>query len=260
MLRATGAAGGDGATGLDVHLTDAVRGRNGLVERLDQVLVAAGSVREFLSTATGRVLADLDGLRRTVRAGDSESLEQVLVSLAGLAGLAQESTVRGPAWRMLDLGRRTERALAVLGTVEAALGIVTTRDAFQAVGETLLAGHESLNAYRRMYRTDVELDALVDLLVADDTNPRSVAFQLDRIVEHLVSLPTTVTQRELARDAAASVVELFARASDVAGQPHSGIVTLVLAVRGPLLGLADSFVRHWFADPIGPHRLGGGEP
>jgi len=128
--------------------------------------------------------------------------------------------------------------------VEGALGQVPARDGFQAVGETLLAAHESLNAYRRWHRTDIELDALVDLLVLDDSNPRSVAFQLDRVVEHLASLPTDRDERELAR--AASVAAL---------ETSSGIVPLVLGVRGPLLSLADAFVRRWFADPIEPHLL-----
>ena len=73
--------------------------------------------------------------------------------------------------------------------------------AVEPVYETLLTACESLVAYRRRYRSDVELDALCDLLLADDTNPRAMAFQLDRITEDLVFLPDRrelLQQRELA--------------------------------------------------------------
>ena len=48
------------------------------------------------------------------------SAVQTAVILA-LAGLGSESMVRDPAWRFLDIGRRLERALAVLGAVAGAL-------------------------------------------------------------------------------------------------------------------------------------------
>ena len=149
-----------------------------------------------------------------------------------------------------------ERSVAVLGAIEASLGRVPDAEAFQAVGETVLAAHEALIAYRRWHRTDVELDALVDLLVRDDTNPRSVAFQLDRIVEHLASLPAGATERALAKTAAAAAVEPMAADGPGAAERHFGVGALVLAVRGPLLQLGERLVHEWFSDPIAPRPMG----
>jgi uncharacterized alpha-E superfamily protein len=256
LLRASRGAPLAGDVTVAEELADAVQAKSGLRDRLDQVLVAAASVREFLSTTTGRVLADVGDLRRGLRADDAESLERLLVSLAAFSGLAQESTVRGPAWRMLDLGRRLERAIAVLGAVEAALGLVPETDSFQAVGETLLAAHEGLVAYRRWHRTDVELDALVDLLVRDDANPRSVSFQLDRVVEHLAALPASAAERALAQDAAAAAVAPLVLSNRQPGERHLGIGALVIAVRAPLLELVEGLVHRWFSDPVASRRLG----
>jgi hypothetical protein len=241
------AAGGqpvvEGAS-LAQELGDAVAGRRGLLDQIDAMLLAASTVREFLSTTTGRVLADVSELRRSLRFDDAETLEQLLVALAAFAGLTQESTVRGPGWRLLDLGRRIERALGVLGAVEATLADMPTPVSLQPIGEILLSAHESLVAYRRWHRTDVELDAALDLLVRDDTNPRSVAFQLDRVAEHLASLPTTPRVASLLAEASAAVLD------------GDSVASLVLAVRGPLLALAGELADHWFSDRIGSHRLG----
>jgi uncharacterized alpha-E superfamily protein len=55
--------------------------------------------------------------------------------------------------------------------------------------ETLLACCESLVAYRRRYRSDIEIEALSSLLITDPGNPRSLAFQADRLMGDLRRLP-----------------------------------------------------------------------
>jgi uncharacterized alpha-E superfamily protein len=55
--------------------------------------------------------------------------------------------------------------------------------------ETLLACCESLVAYRRRYRSDIEVGALASLLITDPGNPRSLYFQADRLLADLGRLP-----------------------------------------------------------------------
>ena len=80
--------------------------------QIGTVVQEATSVREFLSTTTGRVLGRLTRLRADLLSAETaaDDLDIVLVDLAALAGLSMESTVRGPAWRFLDMGRRLSRA------------------------------------------------------------------------------------------------------------------------------------------------------
>jgi uncharacterized circularly permuted ATP-grasp superfamily protein/uncharacterized alpha-E superfamily protein len=225
-------------------------------DRLGAMLHEASTVREFLSTTTARVLARL-GRTRNDLLGPSpqvDDLDLVLVDLAAFSGLALDSTVRGPAWRFLELGRRLERALAVLGGVEAVLGADVPALALQPLAEALLGSNESLVAYRRRYRSDVERSAVLDLLVLDDTNPRGLAFQLDRLRDHTAAL---------AWSHGSELVERASRAligaddvSAVAGGRRLGVDRLVLEARGPLLELGDAVVARWFADPVNPAAMG----
>ncbi len=183
-----------------------------------------------------------------------DSLDGVLVELAALSGLATESTVRGPAWRFYDIGRRLERAIAVLGSLEAGLGPAVDPDALQPAAESVLAANESLVAYRRRYRSDMTLDAVADLLAADDTNPRGVTFQIDRLREHMASLGWSegmVLVERAGRGALGSVDSVVARGRRLS------IDALVLAVRGPLLELGTAVGSRWFADPVNPTVIGG---
>jgi uncharacterized alpha-E superfamily protein len=55
--------------------------------------------------------------------------------------------------------------------------------------EAVLEISDSSLTYRRRYLTHLERHAIADLLLADETNPRSVAFQLALIDQHLAALP-----------------------------------------------------------------------
>lgn len=227
-----------------------------LAAKIAILVQEATSVREYLSVTTGRVLGRLTRARSGLIGGEvsADDLDVMLVDLAALAGLAMESTVRGPAWRFLDLGRRLERSFVVLGSIEAALGLSVDVLTFQPLTELTLQLNESLVAYRRQYRSDVELSTVLELLVHDDTNPRSLAFQLDRIREHMASLAWREGS-DLVQSASLGALE--PSNDEVSDGRRMSIDGMVLGVRGPLLGLAHAVVAKWFADPVNPTAMAG---
>ena len=136
------------------------------------LLAEAATVGEYLSVTTGRVLRQPGRVARRASptAGRPiDALDACIADLAAFAGLWDESTVRGPAWRFGDIGRRIERSLGrarprrrlpAPGTdeaVAAARGIEAGDVVDRAALEVLLAANESLVAYRRHHRSDVEL-------------------------------------------------------------------------------------------------------
>jgi uncharacterized alpha-E superfamily protein len=57
--------------------------------------------------------------------------------------------------------------------------------------EAVLTAAESIVTFRRRYRTRSSVDAVLELLVLDPFNPRSVAYQLQRIRADLRTLPNS---------------------------------------------------------------------
>jgi uncharacterized alpha-E superfamily protein len=116
----------------------------------------------------------------------------------------------------------------------------------------VLAANESLIAYRRRHRSDVELPTLLALVLHDDANPRSLAFQLDRLREHVAALswPEGSGLVDLASRAAMST-----SMSEVGTGASSDVGPFVLAVRGHLLDLGEAVVQRWFSDPVNPMRM-----
>ena len=212
-----------------------------LADEIGGVLTEATTVREFLSVTTGRVLSHLAEVRAAMQEADTlivDDLDAVLADFAAVAGLWQESTVRGPAWRIGDTGRRLERCLVLLDLLEAALGgDAANPEVDAATVEVLLASNDSLVAYRRRHRSEVELDLAVRLLVHDESNPRSLRAALDRLAEH-------------AADGEHSLAEGFL---DDAGRALDlPIDEMIPAMRTALDEAGQRIVGRWFSTPVNP--------
>lgn len=166
---------------------------------LRRTVDAAQAVRDQLSVDTWLVLgsldaalADLSARADTAGAGDEPPLQptlaRVLEGLLALAGLGAESMVRDTGWFFMDLGRRVERALAVLSLLRATVDVARTPAVELLVLEAVLVTGESVITYRRSARS-VNVAGVLDLLLLDRTNPRAVAHQFDRMDADLRHLP-----------------------------------------------------------------------
>lgn len=166
---------------------------DGLRPLLDALVSSASSVRGLLPTD---LWSDLDRIDTdTAELADPHDVaaaralaDRLLAALAGIAGTIAESMVRDPGWYLLDIGRRLERALGTVRMLEATLAVTTDRPDDDLL-EMLLTVVVSLNAYRRRYRSDLEADATLGILLVDATNPRSVRAAAQAVVDDLGRLP-----------------------------------------------------------------------
>jgi uncharacterized circularly permuted ATP-grasp superfamily protein/uncharacterized alpha-E superfamily protein len=151
--------------------------------------------RDRISMDTWRVLAsldqDIDGFARFRRGGRLgnlvDLLNDVVVTLAAFSGLAIDSMTRGQAFHFLDMGRRLERAVTLATLLRATLTNSLEREA--PLLEAVLDIADSGMTYRRRYLAQVQPAPVVDLLLGDETNPRSVMYQVSALVEHIRALP-----------------------------------------------------------------------
>jgi uncharacterized circularly permuted ATP-grasp superfamily protein/uncharacterized alpha-E superfamily protein len=169
-----------------------------VVTALRSALRVSRVVRDRISHDTWRVLSSLDDLldRLSRIQGENsislsvDTLNDMVVALAAFSGLATESMTRGYAWRFLDMGRRLERAVNLVMLLRATLVEVSAREA--AVIDAVLDVADSGMTYRRRYPASIQAAPAVDLLLADDSNPRGLIFQLRTLQEHVSALPSMV--------------------------------------------------------------------
>jgi uncharacterized circularly permuted ATP-grasp superfamily protein/uncharacterized alpha-E superfamily protein len=162
-------------------------GGNSVVSLLRSVQNSARKVRDRLSLDSSRIINHLEDLADTSVYDPLEFLDDILLTLSSFSGLAMESMTRGLGWRFMDIGRRLERALHQTGMVCQALPLVCGESG--STLQTLLEISDSTMTYRARYRSAFQLAPVLDLLLADEGNPKSLAFQLNRIVSHMEHLP-----------------------------------------------------------------------
>lgn len=163
---------------------------------IDRYENAARAVRDQLSADTWMILSAVDRALAEYRGthGDQESAlsavhSLTLAALLSLSGIGAESLVRDSGWYVMDIGKRIERGLALTALMSAALTQTYPDEAERVVTESVLRATESQVSYRRRHGDSVRISAVASLLLFDTANPRSLAYQLDRLDSDLRALP-----------------------------------------------------------------------
>ena len=231
-----------------------------LAHSVRALLDSAYAVRDQLSADTWLVVGALDreilelrGPMHDPQAVVSGALQRVMQSLLAFGGLCNESMVRDLGWRFMDAGSRLERSVQLLSLLHETLIDVrgTATDSF--VMESVLTAAESIITYRRRYRSHAQLETLLDLLLLDDGNPRSLVFGLDRLADDLDGLPVGPDRRlreEQRLVLEASTALRLADTAALAVQDESGhrpaLDVFLADLRGKLLEAADAVDRAHF--------------
>jgi len=106
--------------------------------------------------------------------------------------MERENVTRGPGWLFLSLGRRLERAMYTLRQVREISKPLAENE--WPLLEYVLEVADSSMTYRARYFTTLQPVAVLDVLMADETNPRSLDFQLDHLAELYEKLPRHVPE------------------------------------------------------------------
>ncbi|MFY0405849.1 circularly permuted type 2 ATP-grasp protein [Solicola sp. PLA-1-18] len=227
---------------------------------------AAQGVRDQLSSDVWLVLGGVDRALATARADRRGSVgvlareaSQCLAGLLALAGVTGENMVRDAGWHLLDVGRGVERARQLVALLRATL-VEPGAGAERTVVGAVLAATESILTYRRRYRGTASVAAVLDLLVLDRENPRSVAFSLARVGASLSAVPGATGGSRPAR-VLDGVVDELERADLVRlarrGAHGRADLDQFLGVLGSRLDdLADAVAAHHFSTQQVPRSYG----
>jgi uncharacterized circularly permuted ATP-grasp superfamily protein/uncharacterized alpha-E superfamily protein len=156
-------------------------------------------LRDRISADAWRILQTIDrdvadfnaGVEKDHTAVALELFNDLMTGFLAFGGMAADSMTRGQSWRFLDIGMRIERGIAIGRLIRSTVSAEIDEESFLL--DALLETADSSLTYRRRYLTQLEVPAVVDLLLADETNPRSMIYQLVSLEEHLACLPREST-------------------------------------------------------------------
>lgn len=127
-------------------------------------------------------------------------LDDLITNFVAFIGLTTESMTREAGWLMLDSGRRLERALALVSLLRATLVQRHEITPQNQLLEAVLITTDSLSIYRRRYRSFIQLPMVLELLLLDESHPRSLAYQLHQLSVHIAALPRERGNRQLSEE------------------------------------------------------------
>jgi uncharacterized alpha-E superfamily protein len=213
---------------------------------------AAAMIRDRFPPDAWRALDDLARALQTAAAGRDvnlavETTNGALRSLAALAGLELENMSRIVAWRFLRLGRRIERGIGICRVVRQLTGGGSDPDLLDA----LLEVADSQITYRTRYMMGAARAPVVDLVMFDDNNPRSLAFQIHRSTEHLAKLPGLPPD---GRPSPALATLAALQADFRRADPHTVTNDTMIGFENRLMQLSNDISQSWFTYR-GPARM-----
>lgn len=158
---------------------------------LKEIRRVAWRLKERLSADTWNVLQHLEAeFSRAVPVSPEHRfiaqigvLDRAIITLSAFSGLVTENTTRNEGWRFLEIGRRLERALQMAELLRA--GVADFPPDAQPCLNVLLHVADSSITYRTRYLSVLRTDLVLQLLMADESNPRSVGFQLSGLASQL---------------------------------------------------------------------------
>jgi uncharacterized circularly permuted ATP-grasp superfamily protein/uncharacterized alpha-E superfamily protein len=209
-----------------------------LVGSIDAAAASAGRIRDRFSPDGWLALMDLSRtahrFAEDVAPGDdaSRAMTVLLRKLAGFAGLVHENMYHAVGWRFLEIGRRLERALEV----SRLLALFARPDAAAEHLDLLIEIGDSVMTHRRMYKVNSGRLAAIELLALDESNPRSIVFQLAEIKAQVALLP--------ARDSGGHIPPVMREAlrlyTDLAiSEPADNSPQRLTAMAASIAGLSD---------------------
>lgn len=249
-------AGSAAAQGLPSVIAAALREDGAVMLLTDRIAALTAMARDRLTAdmyATFTLTLRAARVEMQQAGNNLEAIGRAMIALlrfaTAVAGVAAESMVRGGAWLFLDLGRRIERAQAIASEVGFALDQPPAR--IEGGLRLILELCDSVITYRSRYLTVLQPAPALDLVLADTSNPRALAFQLEAIARNLSEV-ASAEDSALPGEAAALLAAAEAMVAEVIASPDQALAAAGLPPRLEAMGerigaLSDAVTRRYFA-------------
>jgi uncharacterized circularly permuted ATP-grasp superfamily protein/uncharacterized alpha-E superfamily protein len=116
-------------------------------------------------------------------------LDRIITRLIAFMGLIEESILVDQGLLLYFIGLQTEQAMMNIAKCRSLLVINYNVQTQYEILESLLTSHESLNIYRYSYRSYLNIENVINLILLDKEYPKSLTYQLRRIQKDIDRLP-----------------------------------------------------------------------
>jgi uncharacterized alpha-E superfamily protein len=153
------------------------------------------------------------------------------------------------------MGRRLERALYHIKILRRSMAMATGPQGEAFSLEALLEYADSSMTHRSRYFAEPQAQTVLDLILCDESNPRSVAYQVGILAEHINNLPRDQNQAFSSREKKIIMSALHRlRLADInplceaaPDGSRPALEALILALNQDLPDFSDSLTQDYFS-------------
>ena len=116
-------------------------------------------------------------------------LDAIITKLIAFIALIEESILVEQGLLLYFIGLQMEQAIMTIDKTRALLTISYDEDVEYEILESLLDSHESLNIYRYSFKSYLNFENVINLILLDKSYSRSLKYQLNRIKKDIFRLP-----------------------------------------------------------------------
>ncbi|UAM99410.1 circularly permuted type 2 ATP-grasp protein [Polaribacter litorisediminis] len=116
-------------------------------------------------------------------------LDSIITKLIAFIGLIEESILVEQGLLLYFIGLQMEFSMMTIDKSRALLVVKHEEDVEYEILESLLDSHESLNIYRYSFKSYLNLENTINLILLDKSYARSLKYQLNRIKKDISKLP-----------------------------------------------------------------------
>lgn len=234
-----------------------------VAQSLEGMREALAGVRDQISGDMWRIFGSTEraGAELALRRHShqiAESAGRMLNGVLAMQGVTA-SMIRDAGWHAIHVGRFLERALQLCYLLRATTTVRRGLDVDREVLTSVLAAAESSVTHRRRYRGYVRVGGVLDLLLMDEANPRSLAFSLSSLRTHLGGLPSSTgsSRPERLLD---DIVDILARTdigtlTAIGGLERPNLEAFLDTMVAQLARLGDAVAEVHFASGPAPRPL-----
>lgn len=187
----------------------------GLSFNITYFLRSLEAIRDHWSGDTWRVIKEMEENWQRAKLMQHKghykihsALDSIITSMMAFVSLNRETISRDRGWVLLDCGRKMEQSMLLISMFRAMLIQKNDEAVEYLLQEVVLNSTESMVNYRFKYKAHLKLPLVLDLLIFDPNNPRSLLYQVEKMKGYLTTLPK-IHQNNLISDHERLVLEVL---------------------------------------------------
>ena len=173
-----------------------------IASNVSSFLHAVGAVRNQWDIEIWRIVDLIENSFHEIRNASTmnssniqKTLDKLYNSMLTFLGVMSETMPRDNSYLLLDTGKIIERILSKLSIIQSNFGVKNEANVENELIEATLLNHHLLVNYRQIYKSQLSVEAMLDMVLLEKTLPYSIVYLLDSLKVNLECLPGTVGER-----------------------------------------------------------------